>query len=557
MFNNNMILVVIPARGGSKGIPRKNLRLLNNKPLISYSIEVAKASQYVDDVVVTTDDSKIALIAEKFGASVVRRSEELSTDDTLLDPVIYDAIVQKEKLAFDEYDIVITLQPTSPLIKTATLDSVIEKFEDFSLESVISVVDDRHLSWGFDEKNQRYFPNYIERVAKKDLPKSFRETGAILATRRAFVHENSRLGTNIDIVEVSKEESVEIENYEDWWLAENYVKKKKVAIVVNAYNEIGMGHLERCLAIASKLVFHEALFLINEKYQLGVDKVDKLNYSFKTYDDLSELLGILREFGPHIIVNDILDTSVEYVHALKNEGYFVVNFEDLGMGSDIADVVFDDFYEHDPSKPNVFSGYKYFILNDEYYYQPSKIITNDVNNVLVTFGESDRDNLTEKVIDAILTTDYDGRIDVVVGLAYDSLDELIAKYESNPLIQIYRDVSNFSEFVFKADIVFTGVNKKLYEICSIGVPTLCLCQDERETTRLFANSKNGIINLGLGSEVGRQEIIDKFLDLVNSYDLRLEINSRMSAIDLKNGFDNIDAVIEEEYKKFLFKQNLS
>lgn len=318
-----------------------------------------------------------------------------------------------------------------------------------------------------------------------------------------------------------------------------------------------MGHLERCLAIASKLVFHEALFLINEKYQLGVDKVDKLNYSFKTYDDLSELLGILREFDPHIIVNDILDTSVEYVHALKNEGYFVVNFEDLGMGSDIADVVFDDFYEHNPSKPNVFSGYKYFILNDEYYYQPSKIITNDVNNVLVTFGESDRDNLTEKVIDAILTTDYDGRIDVVVGLAYDSLDELIAKYESNPLIQIYRDVSNFSEFVFKADIVFTGVNKKLYEICSIGVPTLCLCQDERETTRLFANSKNGIINLGLGSEVGRQEIIDKFLDLVNSYDLRLEINSRMSAIDLKNGFDNIDAVIEEEYKKFLFKQNLS
>ena len=282
MFNNNMILVVIPARGGSKGIPRKNLRLLNNKPLISYSIEVAKASQYVDDVVVTTDDSKIALIAEKFGASVVRRSEELSADDTLLDPVIYDAMVQKEKLAFDEYDIVITLQPTSPLIKTATLDRVIEKFEDFSLESVISVVDDRHLSWGFDEKNQRYFPNYIERVAKKDLPKSFRETGAILATRRDFVHENSRLGTNIDIVEVSKEESVEIENYEDWWLAENYVKKKKVAIVVNAYNEIGMGHLERCLAFASKLVFHEALFLINEKYQLGVDKVDKLNYSFKT-----------------------------------------------------------------------------------------------------------------------------------------------------------------------------------------------------------------------------------------------------------------------------------
>ena len=75
MFNNNKILVVIPARGGSKGIPRKNIRLLNHNPLISYPINIAKSSEYVDDIVVTTDDSEIALLAEKFGASVIMRSE--------------------------------------------------------------------------------------------------------------------------------------------------------------------------------------------------------------------------------------------------------------------------------------------------------------------------------------------------------------------------------------------------------------------------------------------------------------------------------------------------
>ena len=147
MFNNNKILVVIPARGGSKGIPRKNIRLLNNSPLISYAIGTARSSQYVDDVVLTTDDSEIALIAEKFGASVVRRSHDLADDTVPLEPVIYNAMIQKEKLAFDEYDIVITLQPTSPLIKSSTLDRAIEKFEDFSVDSVISVVDDRHLNW--------------------------------------------------------------------------------------------------------------------------------------------------------------------------------------------------------------------------------------------------------------------------------------------------------------------------------------------------------------------------------------------------------------------------
>ncbi|MBQ2654364.1 MAG: UDP-2,4-diacetamido-2,4,6-trideoxy-beta-L-altropyranose hydrolase [Methanobrevibacter sp.] len=556
MFKNNMILVVIPARGGSKGIPRKNLRLLDNKPLISYSIGVAKASQYVDDVVVTTDDSQIALIAEKFGASVVRRSEELSTDEALLDPVIHDAMIQKEKMAFDEYDIVITLQPTSPLIKTQTLDEAIEKFDDFGLDSVISVVDDRHLSWGYDENNQRYFPNYIERVNRDDLPKSFRETGAILATRRSFVHEDSRLGANIGIVEVSHEESVNIETFQDWWMAENYLRKKRIAIVVNAYNEIGTSYIERCLAIASKLVFHDVLFLTNERYQLGVDILSKFNYSHKTYEDSNDLFDILSQYGPHIVVNDIQDTSEEYVSALNEKGYFVVNFEDLGMGSGIANVVFDDLYEHDLSESNVFTDHKFFILRDEFYYQPAKIITNEVKQVLIAFGEIDSNNLTEKAIDSILSTNYEGRIDVIVGLGYERLEELISKYESNPLIQIYRDVSNISEFMFKADIIFSSANKSIYEICSLGVPTICLCQDNREESHAFVTRNNGFINLGLGEAVEKQEITDQFIALVNDYELRLDLHEKMLSIDLRYGFENITSVVEEEYRKFEFNKRL-
>ncbi len=557
MFKNNMILVVIPARGGSKGIPRKNLRLLNNKPLISYSIETAKASQYVDDVVVTTDDSQIALIAEKFGASVIRRSPDLATDEISLDPVIYDAMIQKEKQAFDEYDIIITLQPTSPLINVKTLDKAIEKFEDFSLDSVISVVDDRHLRWGYDENNKRYFPDYIERMDKNNLPKSFRETGAILGTRRNFVNEYSRLGSNIDIVEISREESVNIQTFEDWWIAENYLQKKKTAIVVNASEEIGTDHINRCLSLALKLVFHDVLFLIDEQYQLGIDIISRNNFPYKSYEDLSDLLKELREFNTQIVFNDISDTSEEYVAALKNEGYFVVNFEDLGLGSRIADVVFDDLYEHDLGERNVFIGHKYFILKDEFYYQPPKIITNTVNRVLVAFGQFDSNNFTQKVIDAILTTNYDGRIDVVLGLDYADVDGIISKYESNPFVQIYRNVPNFSEFIFKADLIFTSPNKSMYEICSMGVPTICLCKDDREVSHVFANNKNGFINLGRGENLERQEIVEEFAKVVNDFDLRMDLHYRMLSIDLKNGFENIRSVINEEYRKFEFYKNLN
>lgn len=553
MFNNNKILVVIPARGGSKGIPRKNIRLLNNRPLISYSIGIAKSSAYVDDVVVTTEDSEIALLAEKFGASVIRRSEDLAGDEVPLDPVVHDALVQKEKQAFDEYDIVITLQPTSPLIKVATLDAAIEKFEDFAIDSVLSVVDDRHLSWGFDEVNQRYFPNYIERKNRQYLPKDFRETGGLLVTRRNFVHEDSRLGTNLDLIEVSREESVDIDNYEDWWIAENYLQKKRIAIVVNAYDEIGTGHVYRCLSIASKLVFHDVLFLLDEQHQLGIDIINNHHYPFKLYDGEDDLLDALRQYSPQIVVNDILDTSFEYISHLKNEGYFVVNFEDLGTGTKAADVVFDALYEHEVGESKVFTGHKYYILKDEFYFQPQKIITQSVHNVLITFGGTDPNNLTEKVLDSILSTNYDGRINVILGLGYDGLERLIDKYESNQSIQIYRNVSNISEFMFQADIIFTSAGRTMYEVCSLGVPTICLCQNDRELTHVFANSSNGFINMGLGVEIEKQQIIDQFIGLVNDYELREKMNKKMLRVDLKDGFENIWSIIREEYRKFELK----
>lgn len=555
MFNNNKILVVIPAKGGSKGIPRKNIRLLNNKPLISYSIDIAKSSEYVDDVVVTTDDSEIALLSEKFGASVIRRSDELSGDEVSLDQVVYDAMIKKEKLAFDEYDIVITLQPASPLLKSSTLDKAIEKFEDFDIDSVISVVDDRHLSWGYDEENQRYFPNYYERKSREFLPKDFRETGAILASRRRFINEISRLGNNLDLIEVSREESVDIDNYEDWWLAENYLQKKKIAIVVNAYNEIGTSHVYRCLSIASKLVFHEVLFLLDERYDLGIDIVNSYNYPYKLYDGKDDLIDNLKEYSPQMVINDVLDTSEEYVSILKEQGYFVVNFEDLGTGTVLADVVFDALYEHEiGERENIFTGHKYFILKDEFYFQPQKIITQSVNNVLINFEGSDPNNFTEKVLESLLAANFDGKINVIVGSGYDGVEDLVEKYGYKNSIQIYKNVSNISEFMFKADIVFTSAGRTMYETCSLGVPTICLCQNDREVTHVFANKSNGIINMGLGVAVEQQDIVNEFVNLVQDYDLRIEMNKRMLTVDLKDGFDNIWSIIREEYRKFTLKR---
>ena len=555
MFNNNKILVVIPIIKNAIGISNKYIRLLNNKPLISYSIELAKSSQYVDDVVVSTDDPEIALISEKFGASVIRRSAIESDETESIESIVYEAMVQKEKLAFDEYDIVITLQPNSPLVKSSTLDAAIEKFEDFGIDNVISVIEDTHLSWGYDENNQRFFPNYIERLNKQDLPKSFKETGAFVASRRGFVHEDTFLGTNIDLVVLSREESLNIEKDDEWAIVENYIQKKKIAIIVNANKEIGTRHIDKCLSIASKLVSHDFLFFLDEHYDLSVKMVKDSGYPYRIYDGQEELFTKLDEYNPHIVVNDILDTSVEYMSRLKEKGYFIVNFDDLGVGVENADVVFDSLYEHDLSERNVYSGHEYYILKDEFYFQPIKVITQEVKNVLIIFDGNDYNHLSERFLNAILSTTFENRIDIIVGSGFDDVEGFVSKYESNPLVQIYQNVSNISEFMFKADIIITSASKTMYEACSLGVPTICVCQDELEKTHVFANAANGFVNMGLSEELSEEEIATEFLNLVNNPELRIEMNRKMMGIDLKHGFENIKAVVEKKYRDFEMKKS--
>ena len=116
------IIAVIPARGGSKGIPNKNIRLVNGKPLIYYTIENAIKSKYITDIIVTTDSVEIQLIARQMGVKCKEREKYLCGDKVTLDEVIFDVVKDVE------CDIAVTMQPTSPTLKVQTLDRAIEYF---------------------------------------------------------------------------------------------------------------------------------------------------------------------------------------------------------------------------------------------------------------------------------------------------------------------------------------------------------------------------------------------------------------------------------------------
>ncbi len=554
MFNNNKILVVIPARGDSKRILRKNIRLLADKPLIAHAIGIAKSSKYVDDVVVSSEDFEIIQIAEKFGASIVRRSPNLAGDRIPLDPVILDATVQKEKQAFDEYDIVITIQPTSPLLKSETLDKAIEKFDNYNIDTVISVTGEKHFNWMFNESENRYYPLFSERVNQDYLPTEFIETGGFFATRRHFLTPNSRMGNNVDLMEISREESINIVSYEDWWVAERYLNKKKIALIVNASDEIGISRMDRCIALASRLLSDNVLFLLDENHQMGIDMVNKFNCPYRVYDGEDELFDLLKRFNPHIVINDVSDTSKDYINRQKQLGFFVINFEDVGTGSEDADLVFDVLYEHDGGFGNIFIGYKYYLLRDEFYFQPKKIVNPNVDTVLIAFGGDDSNNLTERTLESVLGSGYAGRIDVILPFNYSKKEQILQKYEMSHNVQIYHRVNNISDFMLRADIVFSSAGRKMYEICSVGTPCICICQNGREQTHAFGSPKNGFINMGLAEFLSNEDITNQFKVLWQDFELRQTMNAMMKSIDLKHGFENIWFVVEQKYWAKEFKQ---
>jgi len=572
MYEDKRIIVIIPGRGGSKGIPRKNIRLLNGKPLISYVINTAINSNLVDDVVVTTDDDEIGFIAEKYGANVVKREGVLASDEVTLDPVIHDCLIKYEKEMNKTYDYVICIQPTSPLLKINTLETAIKKIIQENKDNIISVVNDTHLNWGYNEENHSYYPLYEKRVNRQYLPKSFKETGAIFITKREYVKENSRLGKNITLLEVSPEESIDIDSYLDWWVAEKIMKRKKIIIKTDATNEIGTGHVYRGLNIASRITDHEVIFLLNKNKQLGIDIINNYNYPYithegenntekehnnenkdkKEYDkydnEYNEIIEKINQYNPDIVINDFLNTTKPYMEALKEKNYFIVNFEDMGEGSELADILFDALNEHRIPKDNLYSGYKYYILRDEFLYHKEKEIKKEVNDILISFGGTDPNDLTRKTLKAIEKTDYKENITVILGLGYKDKKGIVDEYKDSKNIKIYENVKNISDYMYQSDLVFTSAGRTMYEVSSLTTPCVCLAQNERELSHLFGNAENGIINLGLGSEISEKELIKQISNIIKDYNLRCEMSKRMSSIDLSNGFKNIYTIIKERYK---------
>ena len=231
----NKILGVIPARGGSKGIPKKNLHSLNGKPLITYSIEAGQKSEMLTDLIVSTDCNEIKEISEHYGANVpFIRPKRFAHDRALAIPTIQYAVETYEVVVGHGYDYIIMLQPTAPLRSTEDIDNSLKELIDQKADSIISVidVDNYHPMKMKIVRNNLLFDFQeppTENPPRQSLPKVFIVNGAIYATKRGILMNNSSFkGVKCLPYFMPMERSINIDNEIDFIVAEYYLKGKHV-----------------------------------------------------------------------------------------------------------------------------------------------------------------------------------------------------------------------------------------------------------------------------------------------------------------------------------------
>ncbi len=228
MLKDKSFLAIIPARGGSKRLPNKNIIDLCGKPLIAWTIEAGLKSKYIDALIVTSDDDEILSIAKNFGADVIKRPDELATDTASSFDAVKHVIDSTKK-----YDYVVLLQPTSPLREECHIDESIEMLLEKNADAVVSLCEMEHNPlWSNTLDKSMSLQNFIRDDIKnkrsQDLPKYYRINGAIYIcdTVELLKQQTFMFDKNIFGYAMNKNVSVDIDEKLDLLIAKAIMENK-------------------------------------------------------------------------------------------------------------------------------------------------------------------------------------------------------------------------------------------------------------------------------------------------------------------------------------------
>lgn len=494
------LLVVIPAIKKSAVIPDQLIKKLDGVTLIQRAINTALEVTTNENVLVITDSEEISLICDRNKIESFREPGLKFTSENILESV--SSIIRDKQQSN-----VLLYRANTPLVESEILKDAYSHFLKNTEYILTSVKSEKRKLLQLENK-------LLQKVSDKEY---FEELKAFHIFNKNYV-QSKQFKPYI----IETEKSIEIESYQDWWVCEKVLQRKKIVFNVIGSIEIGMGHIYHSLALAHEITDHEVIFVCDEQYKIAVDKIASMDYKVIS---TSDVLNTILKLYPDMVINDVLNTDENYIRILRENNIKVVNFEDLGSGSRYADLVFNELYDEPQIEgEQYFWGYEYLALRDEFYEAKPHEMVEDISEILITFGGTDQNNLTLITLQAILDKcqEKNIKINIVCGGAYkfkDILEDFLNKciYKN---IELTYSSGVISKIMEKSGLAISSNGRTVYELADMNIASIIISHHEREATHSFATLEKGFINLGVIDENSHSKIKERFEKLVEDKDYR-------------------------------------
>ncbi len=535
MKDGRRVLAVVPARGGSDRVPYLNVKRLGDRPLLAHTLDAARASAVIDRVVVSTDDERVAEIAREWGAETpFLRPVELAGDIPSLMPVIAHAVRTLEAQG-ERAEVVVVLQATTPFREAAAIDQAVARLLEGGYDSVVSVTEDRTLNWR--DEGGRLVPLFAREGRRDEQPPLYKENGAVVALRRAVIDGEARFGERIGYLVLDKRAAFTVHDLEDFWMAERLQRQPRILFRVDGGPLLGMGHVYRSLAIADALrgtSQADVAFLMSADHDRGIVTVSRHGYPVRVAGDgrLETYLEHIRDYAPHILINDLPALEDRWLRALAHLGASTINLvdtlDDLERTEHYAQVIVSVMNQDRETPEGFYGGPAYAILRSHFQGRV-KELRDAPRLVLLSFGGGDPQGLTLLAARALATLASEIELVAVAGPAFAYGAEFEALSDGLPrrVPLIHEAGGHIADLMLEADVVVCSGGMSVYEIAALGTPGLVLAQNAREDARMRLFARHGTIEyLGLGTEVDAARLREALLALLGDPQRRRAMSAR-------------------------------
>ncbi len=464
------------------------------------------------DIMVLTDSQEISLICERMGVRFHRNRDLRFTG--------LDIVGQMRGLLAnlaEEYEHCIVLRASCPLLTWVDVEDAWKHYRHTGADGLVTVRKLRHRLWNLRDEGLGGLldPEDGSHAGEKKLVV---ESRALLILRLApLANAQSPLVPGRVVPWFLGDRAIEIQGYQDWWICERLLERRHMVFVVAGWPAIGMGHVFRALMLAHEITSHKVSFVCTRESELAVERIAEKDYPIIRQGDETLADTVLAQ-RPDLVINDILNTSTDYMDRLIDAGVRCINFEDVGAGAARAQLVINALYEDTSATEHLRCGPAYFCLRDEFLNAVRNSFRPEPKTVLVTFGGTDQWDCSRRVLDIIepICRGAGMTIRLVAGPGYAHKDAMEAHLRKlhNPCVHFTWATNVMSRMMEGADLAICSAGRTVYELAHMRIPAMVLATHEREARHTFARPRNGFAFVGIMDRVSDVKIRNVFLAML-------------------------------------------